>query len=46
MGELPENLTINEGLPDDDMEGDDLAVGSGDDDDEDAKEDDVDIDDL
>ena len=45
MGEIPENIAINEGMPDDigDEEGD--MIG-GDDDDEEAKEEEVDIDDI
>ncbi len=44
MGQIPENITINEGMPDEEMmEGDDLGV---DDEEEEGKEEDVDIDDL
>ena len=46
LGELPANVTINEGMPDDEgEEGDDLLVGDGDGSDEEEK-DDLDIDDL
>ena len=47
MAEIPENIQINEGAPDeqDDEEGLDMLV-AGDDDDEEGKNDDIDIDDL
>ena len=48
LGEIPENITINEGMPDEeDMEDNDLVVGDGDGSDgEEGKNDDLDIDDL
>ena len=48
LGEIPENVAINEGMPNEDeekLEEDDLAIGSGSSD-EDGKKDDLDIDDL
>ena len=46
LGEIPENITINEGMPDEEeMEGDDLMVGDGEGEEE-NKNDDLDIDDL
>ena len=48
LGELPENVTINEGMPDEEgMEENDLIVGGEDsDEEEDGKNDDLDIDDI
>ena len=48
LGEIPDNIHINEGLPEDDnegMDGNDLELGGGSDD-EDNKNDDLDIDNL
>ena len=48
LGEIPENITINEGMPDEEQqEGDDLIIGGNDSDGEggDAN-DDLDIDDI
>ena len=49
LGEIPENITINEGLPDEEgIDENDLQIGGGSDDeeDEDTKNDDLDIDNL
>ena len=49
LGEIPENITINEGMPDEEpQEGDDLLIGGGNDSDHDAVDpnDDLDIDDI
>ena len=49
LGEIPENITINEGMPDEEpQEGDDLLIGGGNDSDPDAADpnDDLDIDDI
>ena len=46
LGEIPETVTINEGMPDEEaMEENDLLVGE-ESDDEDGKNDDLDIDDI
>ena len=46
LGEIPANVAINEGMPDEDADDDnDLLVGDGDSD-EDNKNDDLDIDDI
>ena len=47
LGEIPEHIAINEGVPGDEeekLEEDDLAIGSGSEDDD--KKDDLDIDDI
>ena len=48
MGEIPENIQINEGAPDEQDGDDDLNMVLADDDgeDEEGKNDDIDIDDL
>ena len=50
LGEIPENVTINEGMPDEDQGDDnDLIIGADKDDDdgsEGSKNDDLDIDDI
>ena len=49
LGEIPMSIAINEGMPDDNEEGDendDLDIGGGDSDDDEVKNDDLDIDDL
>ena len=49
LGEIPENIAINEGMPNEDeekLEEDDLAIGAGDSEDGEEKEDNLDIDDL
>ena len=49
LGEIPENIAINEGAPGDEeekLEDDDLAIGSGNEDSDDEKKDDLDIDDI
>ena len=47
LGEIPANIAINEGLPDEEnMEDGDLNIGGGSDDDEEDKNDDLDIDNI
>ena len=47
LGEIPANIAINEGLPDEEgMEEDDLNIGGGSDEEEEDKNDDLDIDNL
>ena len=50
LGELPANVTINEGMPDENEDGEDLDLDIGadqnSDGDEDNKNDDLDIDDI
>ena len=47
LGEIPENIAINEGKVDEEMmDENDLELGGGSDDDEDNKNDDLDIDNL
>ena len=47
LGEIPENITINEGMPDEEQqEENDLIMGAGDGSDEEGANDDLDIDDI
>ena len=48
LGEIPANITINEGMPEDEPgdEGDDLLLGDENPDDEEGKNDDLDIDNI